>query len=68
MKWRIDWSNAANPDRVELVFANRNKEYGAYEIRKKYDKRIVRALIIALSGIALAVAIPVVISLLSKVN
>ena len=57
MKLFKDWSDAVNPDRVELVFANRNKEYGAYEIRKKYEKLVVRAMLIALSGIALAVAI-----------
>ena len=68
MKWRIDWSDAINPDRVELVFANRNKEYGAYEIRKRYQKRVVNALLIALSGMALAVAIPVLINILSKVD
>jgi protein TonB len=68
MKLFKDWSDAVNPDRVELVFANRNKEYGAYEIRKKYEKLVVRSMLIALSGIVLAVAIPVVINMLSKVN
>jgi protein TonB len=68
MKWHMDWSDAVNPDRVELVFANRNKEYGAYEIRTKYQTRVVRALIIALSGITLAVAIPILVNYLSHVN
>jgi len=68
MKWRVDWSNAINPERVELVFANRNKEYGAYVIRKKYEKRVVSALLIALTGIVLAVAIPILINYLSKAN
>lgn len=68
MKWHIDWSDAINPERVELVFANRNKEYGAYQIRKKYEKRVVKAMLIALSGIALAVAIPILVNYLSKVN
>ena len=68
MKWHIDWSDATNPDRAELVFANRNKEYGAYQIRRKYDKRVVKAMIISLSGIALAVAIPILINYLSHVN
>ncbi|MCX6290934.1 MAG: TonB family protein [Bacteroidetes bacterium] len=68
MKWHVDWNDAVNPDRVELVFANRNKEYGAYVIRRKYEKRVVNALLIALSGIALAVAIPILVNYLSKVN
>src|SRR5437660_883548 len=68
MKWHIDWSNAVNRDRAELVFANRNKEYGAYEIRKNYEKRVFGALMIAISGIALAVLIPILINYLSNVN
>ena len=66
MKWHIDWSNAINPDRVELVFANRNKEYGAYQIRKRYEKRVVKALIIALSGVALVISVPILINYLSE--
>ena len=68
MKWHMNWNDATNPERVELVFANRNKEYGAYEIRKKYEKSVIRALLIALSGIFLAVAVPVIINYISKTN
>jgi len=32
----------------DIVFENRNKEYGAYELREEYDGFIVRALIIAI--------------------
>ncbi|MDP4260885.1 MAG: energy transducer TonB [Bacteroidota bacterium] len=46
---------------LDLLFDERNKEYGAYELRKTYPKRITRALIItgtvallAFTGIALA--------------
>jgi protein TonB len=39
-------------DVLDLVFEGRNKEYGAYELRKKYNKRILLAL-----GITAAVAI-----------
>jgi len=31
-------------DILDLVFEGRNKEYGAYELRKKYNKRILMAL------------------------
>ena len=31
-------------DILDLVFEGRNKEYGAYELRKKYNKRITTAL------------------------
>ncbi|PZR27541.1 MAG: energy transducer TonB [Citrobacter freundii] len=33
-------------DLLDLVFEGRNKDYGAYELRKRYNKRITMALII----------------------
>lgn len=41
-------------DILDLVFEDRNKDYGAYELRKKYNKRITLALTIT-AGILLAV-------------
>lgn len=43
-----------NSDILDLVFEGRNKEYGAYDLRKKYNKRITLALGIT-GGILLAV-------------
>jgi protein TonB len=65
MKWLMSWDNAVNPERAEMVFANRNKEYGAYDIRKKYETRMVRSLLVALGIIALAVGGPIIGSLIS---
>jgi len=67
MKWSMSWDNAINPERVDMVFANRNKEYGAYEIRKKYETRMVRALLIALACIVLAVGGPLLANYLSNI-
>jgi len=64
----ISWDNAVNQDRAELVFENRNKEYGAYEIRKNYEKQVVRAFLFTIGGIILAVAIPVIINLISNMD
>jgi protein TonB len=33
-------------DLLDLVFEDRNKDYGAYALRKSYNKRLIRALII----------------------
>lgn len=33
-------------DLLDLVFEGRNKDYGAYELRKKYNKRITAALLV----------------------
>lgn len=34
------WQAVTSRERNETVFENRNKEYGAYQIRRDYDKRI----------------------------
>jgi periplasmic protein TonB len=34
-----------NADILDIIFEGRNKEYGAYELRKTYNKRLVRAII-----------------------
>lgn len=44
---------AANLD--DLLFLNRNKAYGAYELRKNYDKRLTAALTAAVSFLILAI-------------
>lgn len=62
------WNNPINQERTELVFENRNKEYGAYEIRKNYEKLMVRAFLITVGAILLAVAIPVIINLISDMD
>ena len=41
-------------DLLDIVFEDRNKDYGAYELRRSYNKRIGRALIITASIAALA--------------
>ena len=44
---------AANLD--DLLFQNRNKNYGAYELRKNYDKRLTAALFAAVSFLLLVI-------------
>lgn len=44
-------------DLLDLVFEGRNKDYGAYELRKKYNKRIVLAL-----GITAAIAVAAILA------
>jgi protein TonB len=41
-------------DLLDLIFEDRNKEYGAYYLRKTYNKRIGRALLVTASIAALA--------------
>ena len=45
----------------DLIFEGKNKEYGAYELRKNSPKRHIRALIIVLSCVILLFALPALI-------
>jgi protein TonB len=40
-------------DVLDIIFEGRNKEYGAYELRKTYNKRLVRALMVTAAVILL---------------
>jgi len=50
----------------EMVFKTRNKEYGAYVLRKKYKKYTTIALIIGVFSILAAVAYPVIAAYINK--
>ena len=54
--------NKANPyyagDMLDIIFENRNKSYGAYDLRRNYPNFIRKALIGGLLIAALLVAIP----------
>ncbi len=43
----FDWSSPIDNNRNELVFENRNKQYGAYVIRKDYDQVMLISLLCA---------------------
>lgn len=46
-----------NSDILDILFEGRNKEYGAYELRKSYNKRMQRAMIVMLVVCALIFAV-----------
>ncbi|MBO0934901.1 energy transducer TonB [Fibrella aquatilis] len=49
----------------DIVFANRNKAYGAYALRKEYPRIVTRALIIGAALMGLALVGPTLISVLT---
>lgn len=55
-----------NPETIaqmdEIVFEHRNKNYGAYSLRKLYNKHVVRALFIASATMVAGLAYPLVLS------
>lgn len=42
----MEASKILNADILDLVFEDRNKDYGAYDLRKTYNKRITKSLLI----------------------
>jgi len=55
-------------DILDLLFENRNKDYGAYDLRKTYNRRITRALIITASVALLAIGGSILASSLDSSN
>ncbi|QHS57391.1 energy transducer TonB [Mucilaginibacter sp. 14171R-50] len=46
--------NLYNPDWIELVFANRNKSYGAFDLRRHYGDNMVKAMGMAFTSVIAA--------------
>ena len=44
-------------DLNEIIFAHRNKQYGAYELRKHYNDRLLKAFLITISSVLLLLLI-----------
>jgi len=55
-------------DILDLIFEDRNKDYGAYDLRKTYNRRITRALIITASIAILAIGGSILASTLNSQN
>ena len=41
----MDINKILSADILDIIFEGRNKEYGAYELRKTYNKRLVMRLL-----------------------
>jgi len=50
----------------DMVFEGRNKEYGAYDLRKRYSKHVNTALAVTVAGVLLAFSIPYIKALFDK--
>lgn len=50
------------PEWLDVVFSDRNKAYGAYELRKNNPRNTLRALVITVVAFSLAVAMPTIIN------
>jgi len=52
--------NVYSTEWLDVVFANRNQSYGAYELRKNYNSRLIKALLIASTVFIGAVSAPLI--------
>ena len=52
----METNKILSADLLDLVFEDRNKDYGAYELRRTYDKRIKRSLIITGTLLSLVIS------------
>ncbi len=59
----MDTNKILKADVLDIIFDNRNKSYGAYELRKNYAKRVRNALVVVVTGILVAITIPILASL-----
>ncbi|MEO0065123.1 MAG: hypothetical protein RI983_449 [Bacteroidota bacterium] len=50
----MDVNKIQTADILDIIFDGRNKEYGAYELRKTYNKRMVKALVATVLIVVLA--------------
>lgn len=62
----MDANKILTADMLDLIFENRNKEYGAYQLRKTYPRRITRAVIITIAMAVTALLISLLAGSLDK--
>ncbi|MGV9013091.1 MAG: energy transducer TonB [Flavobacteriales bacterium] len=62
LTYDTSWMNVLQDLRNNLVFADRNKEYGAYELRQDYNRRLGLAMLSAVIFFALVVGTPFLVS------
>ncbi len=55
-------STAPYKDMLDILFANRNKAYGAYQLRRAYNKYMTRALVIGLGMLIFVFTLPSILS------
>jgi len=60
-----NWQSVVAPVRNDIVFEEKNKSYGAYELRRNHNRTIALALLISGASFVLGVSMPKIIDMLS---
>ncbi|MFN8258618.1 MAG: energy transducer TonB [Bacteroidales bacterium] len=66
MKFETRSSKIDNPSFDEIIFENRNQAYGAFELRKKYPRRLSISVIFSLIILGVTVGIPLIINIINQ--
>lgn len=61
-----NWDNPISPERLALVFHDRNQAYGAYTLRRDYNRTVTKAVFLSYFGLLLFVFTPSIIRYLSR--
>ncbi len=64
----MDVNKILSADILDIIFEDRNKEYGAYELRKTYVKRITLALLLTIGLVIAAFAASFLFSTINEAN
>jgi len=59
----MDVNKILASDYLDILFEGRNKEYGGYELRRKYPRRMRNAAIIGISVLAVAISAPLIVKM-----
>ena len=62
----MDTNKILQADVLDILFDNRNKAYGAYELRKNYHKRLKKSMMILATLLLITVSAPIVASMFDK--
>lgn len=62
MAMDLSWNNVITAERNAMVFADRNRDYGAYVLRRDYVKRLLIAVVGSVLVFGLAVGLPKIIA------
>jgi periplasmic protein TonB len=65
MAMDLSWNNVLTTTRNDMVFADRNREYGAFVLRRDYAKRLLMAVVGSVLVFGLAVGLPKIIAAFS---
>ena len=62
----MNTNNILQADLLDIIFENRNKDYGAYELRKNYYKLLKKSMVIVATFLLVTISAPIIASMFEK--